>query len=147
MAPDLDVVAFRFGVAYAHDLGHRGMTHSIFFALLMAMALVPLSRFLHSTSRTVFFFILTCTASHGLLDMFTNGGLGVAYFWPFSSERYFSPWQVIQVSPLSLSRVFSPSGLLLFESEVTWLWLPAAILALTAYAVRRRVQASHAADA
>jgi len=28
---------------------------------------------------------------HGLLDMITNGGKGVAFLWPFTSERFFFP--------------------------------------------------------
>src|SRR4051812_49777868 len=38
MLPDLDVVGMRFGVAYTSDFGHRGFTHSIFFAALVALA-------------------------------------------------------------------------------------------------------------
>jgi inner membrane protein len=38
--PDLDVVAFNFGIAYEHHLGHRGFTHSILFALLWALVLM-----------------------------------------------------------------------------------------------------------
>src|SRR6267378_8050335 len=44
-----------------------------------------------------FFFL--ATASHGLLDAMTNGGLGVAFFAPFCDTRYFLPWQPIVVSP------------------------------------------------
>ena len=31
--PDIDVVAFKFGIPYEHMFGHRGITHSIAFAL------------------------------------------------------------------------------------------------------------------
>ena len=31
--PDLDVLAFNFGISYSHPFGHRGITHSILFAL------------------------------------------------------------------------------------------------------------------
>lgn len=34
--PDIDVLAFNFGVPYGHPLGHRGFTHSIVFAILWA---------------------------------------------------------------------------------------------------------------
>ena len=34
-APDLDVVGFWLGIPYAHPLGHRGLSHSIAFALLV----------------------------------------------------------------------------------------------------------------
>ena len=36
VAPDLDVLAFRFGIPYEHALGHRGFTHSIPFAAALA---------------------------------------------------------------------------------------------------------------
>src|SRR5258706_8976673 len=32
--PDLDVVGFNFGISYSDILGHRGLTHSLGFALL-----------------------------------------------------------------------------------------------------------------
>ena len=34
--PDLDVVSFAFGVQYAEALGHRGLSHSLVFALGIA---------------------------------------------------------------------------------------------------------------
>jgi inner membrane protein len=135
--PDLDVLAFRLGIAYSNDFGHRGFTHSLFFALFVGLAAMPFAQALQSSRKIVFALIMLCTASHGLLDMLTNGGLGVAFFWPFSSERHFFPFQVVQVSPLSLSRIMGPAGLLLFKSELTWLWLPAASAALLAFFTRR----------
>lgn len=137
--PDLDVVAFRLGIAYSNDFGHRGFTHSLFFAMLVGLLAMPFTKTLQSTRKTVFVFIALCTASHGMLDMLTNGGLGVAFFWPFSSERHFFPFQVVQVSPLSLSRIMGPAGLLLFKSELTWLWLPAAVAALLTWVTRKTV--------
>ena len=38
--------------------------------------------------------------SHPLLDMLTDGGLGVALFWPFTPVRYFFPWTPLPVAPL-----------------------------------------------
>jgi inner membrane protein len=139
--PDLDVLAFRFGVAYSHDLGHRGMSHSLLFALLLGLAVMPFATMLQSTRKAVFVFIALCAASHGLLDMLTNGGLGVAFYWPFSSERLFFPFRVVQVSPISLSKLFSPAMLQVFKSEALWLWLPAACMALLTYTVRRATTA------
>ncbi len=61
------------------------------------------------TKRMItFVFIFVATASHGLLDMFTNGGLGVALFWPFTDARYFFPVRMIDVSPIGFV-VFGPS--------------------------------------
>ena len=58
-----------------------------------------------------FLFLFVSTLSHGLLDMLTNGGLGVALFVPMSNERYFFPWRPITVSPIGLSRFVSAWGL------------------------------------
>ena len=44
-------------------------------------------------------FLFLAIASHGLLDAFTDGGLGVAFFAPFDSTRYFFPVTPIEVSP------------------------------------------------
>src|SRR5882762_5840577 len=35
--PDLDVLAFRLGVPYGSALGHRGLTNSLVFAVLVAL--------------------------------------------------------------------------------------------------------------
>src|SRR5271163_1899703 len=116
--PDLDVIGFHFGIHYGDFWGHRGFTHSLVFAVLLAtFALllafpqgVPgLSRF----ALWVYFFL--ATASHGLLDAMTDGGLGgglgVALFSPFNNARYFLPWRPIRVSPIGITRFFSPRGL------------------------------------
>ncbi len=126
--PDLDVLAFRFHVAYGEALGHRGASHSLAFALLVALLAFALAQHLKASRGTAFWFVAVCTASHGVLDMFTNGGLGAALWWPLSDVRVFAPWQVIEVSPLSLRRVFSAKGLQVLQSELLWVWLPAAVV-------------------
>jgi inner membrane protein len=77
------------------------------------------------------------TASHGALDALTNGGLGVAFFAPFSNARYFFPWRPVEVSPIGVAPFFSEWGVRVLESELVWLWLPAAALMLCAWACRR----------
>lgn len=134
--PDLDVAAFRFGIAYADSFGHRGASHSILFALATGLLALGCARALRTTRLTAFFFIGLSTLSHGLLDMVTNGGLGIAMFWPWSDVRYFAPWQVIEVSPLSLHRVFSPRGVAVLKSELLWVWLPAALSFLLLFFAR-----------
>lgn len=67
----------------------------------------------------------------------TNGGLGVAFFWPFSAERFFAPIQVIQVSPIGISRFLSARGLAVVWSEFAWVWLPLIGASVTALAARR----------
>ena len=67
-------------------------------------------------------------ASHGLLDMLTNGGLGIALYWPFSYERLFAPWRPIPVAPIGMS-FFSARGARVAAVEVVY-FLPLVIYAL-----------------
>lgn len=107
LIPDLDVLAFKFKIPYEHILGHRGITHSIFFALLYSLSIgkIYLRFFSSPFSKTSNFhsFLFLITLSHSILDAFTNGGLGVAFFAPFNSERYFFPYRPIPVSPIGFT--------------------------------------------
>lgn len=126
MVPDLDVLVLHAGVPYEHAFGHRGASHSFVAACLFGLAAMLFSALLHSTRITAFVFVAFSAASHGLLDMLTNGGGGVALFWPFSNERpAWTGYQVIQVSPLSVRRFFGPAGVEVLKSELLWIWLPA----------------------
>ncbi|MCA8967543.1 MAG: metal-dependent hydrolase, partial [Planctomycetes bacterium] len=69
-------------------------------------------------------FLFLATASHGLLDAFTDGGLGIALLAPFSSMRWFAPWRPIAVAPIGVGAFFSEWGLRVMVSELRWVWLP-----------------------
>jgi inner membrane protein len=137
IAPDVDVLDFRFGIAYSDIEGHRGLLHSFAFALLLALLAMMATGPLRTTRARAFAFVLASAASHGLLDMLTTGGLGVAWFWPFSEARHFFPWQVIKVSPLSLQRLLSPAGRAVIASELWYVWLPATALCLSLWVARQ----------
>ena len=108
--PDADVIGFGFGVRYGDEWGHRGATHSLVFALLVGViAGAAAPAFKQRALRTGIFATLVL-ASHGLLDTLTNGGLGIALFWPFDLTRYFAPWTPIPVSPIGLGYL-SPYGM------------------------------------
>src|SRR5262245_28620395 len=98
MLPDLDVVGFALGLRYGDLLGHRGLTHSLLFAAAVAALGVEVAR--PRDRAAAWWFLFACTASHGILDAATDGGLGVAFFSPFSNERYFWPWRPIRVAPI-----------------------------------------------
>ncbi|MGZ8195435.1 MAG: metal-dependent hydrolase [Methylosarcina sp.] len=123
--PDLDVIAFHFGIPYASDFGHRGFTHSLLFALGLAMLGATGCRWLRASFFRSFLFLFVSVGSHGLLDTFTNGGLGIALFWPWTDQRYFAPFQPIEVSPLGLDGFLSRRGIEVLKSELIWVWLPA----------------------
>jgi inner membrane protein len=127
IVPDLDVVGFEFGIEYGDMLGHRGFTHSIFFAVLLAV-FVTFAFFRNSNGSQllIFVFLFLATLSHPTLDALTNGGLGVGFFAPFSNARYFFAYRPIEVSPIGVGDFFSQRGLKVLLSELRWVWLPSA---------------------
>ena len=139
--PDVDVIGFRLGVHYGDFWGHRGFTHSLTFAALLA-GLTLLLAFRHGVAGlsrfTLWTYFFLATASHGLLDAMTDGGLGVAFFSPFYNTRYFLPWRPILASPIGVTRFFTHRGLEVVQSELLWIWLPALLLLALAWLVRRR---------
>ena len=141
VAPDLDVVSLLFGIPYSHVLGHRGLSHSLLVAALLATLVTALARRnlaeSPGTAKLWLFFFLA-TASHGFLDAMTNGGLGVAFFAPFSDTRYFLPWRPILVSPISIHVFLGYRGVRVMWSELGWIWLPAALVLLAGLALRRQ---------
>jgi inner membrane protein len=134
MLPDADVIAFAFGIPYGDMFGHRGFTHSLFFAgVIGAVVTWHLLRRPGADSHrlTLFLWVTAVTMSHGLLDAMTDGGRGIAFFAPFSDQRYFFPWRPIQVSPIGVG-FFSARGLRVLASEARWIWVPSAIIAVSA---------------
>ena len=101
-------------------------------ALLAAAA----AKNLHSSTIRCFVFVLAAMLSHSILDAFTTGGLGVAFLWPWSSERFFAPVRMIRVSPMHAGQLWSPRGLAVLYSELRWVWLPCLGIALIATATR-----------
>ena len=126
--PDFDVIAFRFGIPYEAMLGHRGFTHSILFAICFAGICLFFYRDRPKKWRYFLLFFLS-PMSHALLDMLTNGGLGVGLLVPFSSERFFFPLTPIEVSPIGAG-FFSHRGLQVIVSEIFWIGVPCLVIFL-----------------
>jgi inner membrane protein len=138
LAPDLDVLAFRFGIPYGSRFGHRGFSHSLCCAALLSLLVTALG---HSYFVVPWWqlagFALVVVVAHDVLDALTDGGMGIAFFSPFNDRRYFLPWRPVRVSPIGLG-VFSRWGLRALLSEVVWVWVPLAVL-VGAVTVRRAV--------
>jgi inner membrane protein len=134
--PDLDSLGLSLGIPYEHTLGHRGLSHSILFAFLLAASAAWLCRRLRASPGAAFAVVFISCASHGLLDALTNGGLGVAFLSPFSNHRYFLPWRPIAVSPLDVDLFFSAWGLRVLCSEALCVWLPCALLGGLGFLIR-----------
>lgn len=126
--PDADSITFLFNIPYWHDFGHRGFFHSILFAFVLGLA-VMLMFFREDKifskswlAKLTFFFLIT--ASHGILDAFTNGGLGIALLAPFDNTRYFFPYRPIPVSPIGIGSFLSSWGAAVLLSEIICIWIP-----------------------
>lgn len=130
--PDLDVIAFRFDVPYASAWGHRGFTHSLTFAALLAT--LASAFFVRAPQANaayrlrLFALLFTACASHGLLDALTDAGLGIGFFIPFDSARYFFDFRPLLTSPIGVAAFFRESSLAILWNEAVWIGLPCAVL-------------------
>jgi inner membrane protein len=157
MLPDADVITYDMGLAYGHMLGHRGLSHSLIVAAATGgIVALALGRGAWRSARwQMFVYFTLVTASHGLLDALVDEGLGVAFFAPFSGERYFFPWRPLEVSPIGGHGFFTTAdmkgGLRWIEvlrSEIQWVWLPALLSSLLAGWLRWKmhIQSNPSAD-
>jgi inner membrane protein len=140
IAPDVDVFGVRFGLQPGDLLDHRGITHSLLFAVAIAsvafaaallIAPLPGKRF------WAWMYLLIASASHGLLDAMTDRtGLGIPFFWPFDSTRYFFSFSPIAMSPIG-THFFSERGLAVFLNEFRWIWIPSFLFVAVVLSCRR----------
>jgi membrane-bound metal-dependent hydrolase YbcI (DUF457 family) len=109
---DTDAIGRPFGLDTGWLGGHRALTHSVPFAVALAVVTVAaVCRGDDWRGRRVgaWAFFTLAFALHGVLDALTTYGEGVMFFAPFSLWRYKSPWQPIHgVIP-----------------EIVAIWLPA----------------------
>jgi inner membrane protein len=135
--PDIDFVGGWLRIPYDSDFAHRGAVHSLCFAALVGALGGLFAGRLRAAPGLACAFIFAACASHGLLDMLSHGGRGVMYFWPFSGERHFLPWQPLSSMPRSLRHDFQAHGAAVLRAEVRWVWLPCLALAF-AFRIGRR---------
>ena len=137
-APDLDVLAFALGIPYEHPLGHRGLSHSLpFAALVAALAYAAARRRPGLPAAPLALAVFAAVASHGLLDAFTDAGLGIGLLLPFDDARIFWPWRPIATSPLSVGAFFSERGLAILTNEALFVGFPTLVFLLVVAVLRR----------
>lgn len=140
--PDLDVF-FHHIVEYSHPtyeyLEHRGITHSILYAILWAVLITGIFHYKKKQKILFILFYFLCTISHGVLDAFTTGGDGIGFLMPFSTERFFTPYKVIQVSPIGISRFFSEWGIRVLKSEFFYIGIPSILFYILGLILNKRV--------
>lgn len=61
----------------------------------------------HARGTVILFHGMLIMASHGVLDAFTDGGLGIALLWPFTNTRYSAPWRPIPVAPIGMAILYA----------------------------------------
>jgi inner membrane protein len=133
--PDLDVIAFALGIPYAAPWGHRGAAHSLAVAGVCGLACGAVARSYGAGVLRMAVVGGLVTASHGLLDTMTDGGLGIALLWPWSDHRFFAPWRPIPVAPIGAA-MLSARGLEVVLTEAV-MFLPLFIVGLLPAPSRR----------
>ena len=128
LAPDLDLVSSLLGVDSSSPLAHRGLTHSVTFALLtgvLAGGLLPGSTLRRCLTGG---FVFAALMSHGLLDTMSFRGGGPMLLWPLSNAAYELAWRPIP-------GVQSSSQYLTLEAVPTFVVETLLFLPFTAYAI------------
>jgi len=138
IVPDADFLLVHAGIgAYGSPWGHRGFTHSLGFALILAFLAMAWPRVVlgragrvdaagaAATPRQRLFvglYVFACTASHPLLDNLLDVGICPAWLWPLDTARMCIPWR-----PVSLQG-FGMFSLEWFWTEVRYVGLPLLVM-------------------
>jgi inner membrane protein len=132
--PDADVIGFKLGIPYSSFWGHRGFFHSLFFSCVLGsvtgfiLAWVGRRTWKQGCIYAAYFTFVTTL--HGIIDAFTNGGMGIALLSPFIEKRYFFPVTPIKVSPIGIKSFLNGRGIDVLANEFLWVWLPFICIAL-----------------
>jgi inner membrane protein len=137
VVPDLDLIGWPLGVSTFTLFGHRGLSHSIAFAVVLgivaAMALLPAAPRRDRVVAAVV--LILATATHSVLDaMTTYSPTGPAFWAPFSNQRYRFSWM-----PLTGAGGLQTD----FGQEALYACLPALVLMVLIEWWRRRQPAIH----
>ena len=142
--PDADVIGFKLHVPSASLWGHRGLTHSVLAAAVLASAVTGLCSFRRRAGAPaagrLWLLLFLATASHGVLDALTTGGEGVAFYSPFHQHRYFFDFRPIQVSPIGIRKFAGEWAARVLKSEVLWIGLPCVVILLARRVLSGRIR-------
>ena len=111
--PDIDVIA-------APWIAHRGITHSLLFAFV-ASALTTAMFF--RDRRWMMALLLVALLSHTFLDALSRYSVGLAFFAPFSPQRYRFLWTPLGDSSGRLSYQLLQESLVVLLPAVLAIWL------------------------
>ncbi len=142
VVPDFDGIAFKLGIPYGGMWGHRGYTHTLGFALVMGLFGLLLARRWQLPKWKAYLWIALCTFSHPVADTLTNGGIAIPLYWPIIETRFFSPWTLVEVSPIAPQRFFTERGAVVIWSEIKVLWMPLMAVAMACFGWRHILEKS-----
>jgi inner membrane protein len=135
-APDIDGLFKRLLSVPPNSIyAHRGATHSVFAALAAGLLAAGFHNRLRVSAFTAGVVVAAAMASHGLLDMMTDGGEGVAYLWPVSSVRLFADWRPIHSTPVHMANLLG-DVLVRLQLELKQMIVPTLALALAVRVAR-----------
>jgi inner membrane protein len=141
LLPDLDVFSF---ADYGAPLGHRGITHSLAFALLVSVVVASATfRYFRANWWLLAGTFFAIIASHGLLDAMTRGGADIPFFWPLAGR--YGNWGPIPVADMAFE-LPDPRYHRSWRSELLWVWLPTVVLVGVVTAYRHRKPSARARD-
>lgn len=132
VVPDLDLIGWPLGISPQSLLGHRGLTHSIAFAVVLGgFVAAALPRVVSRREKAAAAFVLIlATITHSVIDALTTyAPTGPAFWSPFSNHRYRFPWM-----PLTGAGGLDTN----FGQELVYVCLPALVLMLMIEWWRRR---------
>jgi inner membrane protein len=131
--PDIDVFS---PAVYGTVLGHRGITHSLAFALALGVVAASITwRHLRMRWWVLVGLFFAIIASHGLLDALTWGGEGIPFFSPLKGR--YGNWGPIPLSDIAFYFLPDPWHSRAIRSEMLWVWLPTAVSVMLVMAYRR----------
>jgi inner membrane protein len=132
IAADLDVFST---ATYGGPLGHRGITHSLLFALLLGMAVAGATcRYIRVRWWSSALLFSAIIASHGLLDALTYGGEGIPLFWPVGGR--YGNWGPVPLSDIAFD-LPDPRYSRAVRAELLWVWLPMIVVVGLTMSYRR----------
>jgi inner membrane protein len=128
LAPDLDWFTGFLKLSGGNSLSHRGISHSLLAAVLIAATAMLVGFRPHLRSLSHWGCMIAAALSHGVLDACTFGGTGAAVLLPDSDTRFVCIWQPIFVSPIPLSGKLLDWLLFSLGTELVWIGIPALLI-------------------
>jgi inner membrane protein len=112
LLPDIDVVLIRDERLEALLLGHRGATHSMVVAAVIALGCALIAGPLRLPKLGTAAIVFATLASHAVLDTLTMGP-GIAWLWPLTDARL----PVYPLLPIGSLDIGTPADLLPMLAE------------------------------